>query len=142
MFRQCGIFCFSIRFWKCSDSVVFFVFLLDFENVPTVSYFCFSFYNHNVIFVLSNCKKVQTACGVNVCDDHHSALTCHQNTIHFEIIFPQKCTLCVVCPSSIYGFWLPLWYLQTLLMNLYNKSHNHLSWPVILSHKSKGGRGQ
>ena len=29
------------------------------------------------------------------------------------------CTLsfghCVVCSSSIYGFWLPLWYLQTLL---------------------------
>jgi len=23
---------------------------------------------------------------------------------------------CVVCPSSIYGFWLPLWYLQTLLI--------------------------
>ena len=22
---------------------------------------------------------------------------------------------CVVCPSSIYGFWLSLWYLQTLL---------------------------
>ena len=22
---------------------------------------------------------------------------------------------CVVCPSSKYGFWLPLWYLQTLL---------------------------
>jgi len=22
---------------------------------------------------------------------------------------------CVVCPSSIYGFWLPLWYMQTLL---------------------------
>ena len=22
---------------------------------------------------------------------------------------------CVVCPSSIYGFWLPLWHLQTLL---------------------------
>jgi len=22
---------------------------------------------------------------------------------------------CVVCPSSIYGFWLPLWCLQTLL---------------------------
>jgi hypothetical protein len=21
---------------------------------------------------------------------------------------------CVVCSSSIYGFWLPLWYLQTL----------------------------
>ena len=30
------------------------------------------------------------------------------------------CTLsfghCVVCPSSIYGFWLPLWYLLTLLV--------------------------
>jgi hypothetical protein len=24
---------------------------------------------------------------------------------------------CVVCSSSIYGFWLPLWYLQTLLVN-------------------------
>ena len=22
----------------------------------------------------------------------------------------------IVCPSSIYGFWLPLWYLQTLLL--------------------------
>ena len=30
MFRQCGVFLFSIRVWKCSDSVVFFVFLLDF----------------------------------------------------------------------------------------------------------------
>ena len=26
---------------------------------------------------------------------------------------------CVVSPSSIYGFWLPLWYLQTLLMFTY-----------------------
>ena len=27
---------------------------------------------------------------------------------------------CVVCPSSIYGFWLPLWYIQTLfLMKLF-----------------------
>ena len=41
MFRQYGIFCFSIRFWKCSDSMVFFVFLLDFRNVPTVWYFLF-----------------------------------------------------------------------------------------------------
>ena len=23
---------------------------------------------------------------------------------------------CLVCSSTIYGFWLPLWYLQTLLM--------------------------
>ena len=25
---------------------------------------------------------------------------------------------CVVCSSSIYGFWLPLWYLQTLLLTI------------------------
>jgi hypothetical protein len=25
---------------------------------------------------------------------------------------------CVVCSSSIYGFWLPLWYLQTLLTSV------------------------
>ena len=30
---------FSIRFRNCSDSVVFFVFLLDLGTVPTVSYF-------------------------------------------------------------------------------------------------------
>jgi hypothetical protein len=26
---------------------------------------------------------------------------------------------CVVCSSSIYGFWLPLWYLQTLLSHFF-----------------------
>ena len=31
---------------------------------------------------------------------------------------------CVVCPSSIYWFWLPLWYLQTLLIRYV---HHHLS---------------
>ena len=41
LFRQCGIFCFSIRFWYCSNSVVFFVFLLDFGTVPTLWYFLF-----------------------------------------------------------------------------------------------------
>ena len=40
-FRQCGIFCFSIRFWNSSDSVVYFVFLLDFGTLPTVVYFVF-----------------------------------------------------------------------------------------------------
>ena len=40
-FRQCGIFCFSVRFWNCSDSVVCFVFLLDFGIVQTVWYVLF-----------------------------------------------------------------------------------------------------
>ena len=30
---------------------------------------------------------------------------------------------CVVCSSSIYGFWLPLWYLQTLLLTI-------TTWPL------------
>jgi hypothetical protein len=44
---------------------------------------------------------------------------------------------CVVCSSSIYGFWLPLWYLQTLLTkHLHNKyKHNHIhicrAWTII-----------
>ena len=32
---------------------------------------------------------------------------------------------CVVCSSSIYGFWLPLWYLLTLLVLLY-----FFFWPL------------
>jgi hypothetical protein len=28
---------------------------------------------------------------------------------------------CVVCPFSIYGFWLPIWYLQTLLSPQWRK---------------------
>ena len=44
------------------------------------------------------------------------------------VCFVDRCLLfctfsfdhCVVCPSSIYGFWLPLWYLQThLVYDLY-----------------------
>jgi hypothetical protein len=33
---------------------------------------------------------------------------------------------CVVCPSLIYGFWLPLWYLQTFLTPLlyFNVTNN------------------
>jgi hypothetical protein len=33
----------------------------------------------------------------------------------------------VVCSSSIYGFWLPLWYLQTLLIpHLMTKETNSI----------------
>jgi len=33
-------------------------------------------------------------------------------------IFPFSFGHCVVRPSSIYGFWLPYWYLQTLFKTL------------------------
>ena len=32
---------------------------------------------------------------------------------------------CVFCPSLIYGFWLPLWYLKTLLINMVIVDLNH-----------------
>ena len=41
LFLQCDIFCFSIKVWSCSYSVVFFVFLLEFGAVPTVWYLLF-----------------------------------------------------------------------------------------------------
>jgi hypothetical protein len=39
---------------------------------------------------------------------------------------------CVVCPSSIYGFWLPLWYLQTLILQL------TIQIPMTRTNSSKG----
>ena len=45
------------------------------------------------------------------------------NLIYLYVCFVDRCLSfctfsfghCVVCSSSIYGFWLPLWYVQTLL---------------------------
>ena len=55
---------FSILFWNCSDSVVFFV-LHDFGIVPTVWYFCFAWFwncSHSVVFIFFswfwNCSKM------------------------------------------------------------------------------------
>ena len=44
---------------------------------------------------------------------------------------------CVVCSSSIYGFWLPLWYLQTLL---FSHTHTRNSW--IYSTTMNGNRSK
>ena len=57
---------------------------------------------------------------------------------------------CVVCPSLIYGFWLPLWYLQTLLSITMKKKFKQWRWtippteqseqsPLTLTHWKKGG---
>jgi hypothetical protein len=42
---------------------------------------------------------------------------------------------CVVCSSSIYGFWLPLWYLQTLVYRVTFLLLNILSCKVQLGNK-------
>jgi hypothetical protein len=46
---------------------------------------------------------------------------------------------CIVCPSLIYGFWLPFWYLITLLHKPNNK-HVYLTFFVICSHKKTKDR--
>jgi hypothetical protein len=48
---------------------------------------------------------------------------------HFICPFVLFLFHCVVCPSLIYGFWLPLWYLQTLpryYVHLYSQLNNVL----------------
>ena len=35
---------------------------------------------------------------------------------------------CIVCSSSIYGFWLPLWYLQTLLNGVAIQNNTVCCW--------------
>ena len=37
---------------------------------------------------------------------------------------------CVVCSSSIYGFWLPLWHLQTLLWLFRNRNYKLYPWHI------------
>ena len=35
----------------------------------------------------------------------------------FLCLCPFSFGHCIVCPSSLYGFWLPIWYLQTFLLS-------------------------
>ena len=52
------------------------------------------------------------------------SVVCVTRTLLLYVCFVDRCLSfctfsfghCVVCSSSIYGFWLPLWYLQTLLI--------------------------
>ena len=42
----------------------------------------------------------------------------------------------VACPSSIYGFWLLLWYLQTVLILSDISTRKVLEFPVLLDFES------
>ena len=61
----------------------------------------------------------------------HRILRCNMaetnHVIHWNIPFVNYFSFCafsfdhyVVCPSSIYGFWFPLWYFQVLFSNNIN----------------------
>ena len=47
---------------------------------------------------------------------------------------------CVVCSSSIYGFWLPLWYLQTLLTTIWIQSIQLYQQELLLCQNSRHTR--
>ena len=44
---------------------------------------------------------------------HTMCMYCRSLFVLYVVLF--SFSHCIVWPSSIYGFWLPLWYLQTLL---------------------------
>ena len=95
-----------------------------------------SVYNSNLDFVMIlpqkviNGKEVNTNQSINGAGNPFGAL---ESTLVFEwiriarslgvrVVFCRSLFIlflfghCVVCPSSTYGLWLPLWHLQTLLM--------------------------
>jgi hypothetical protein len=75
-----------------------------------------SFCSHFSWFVL--CKTMtfkSVICSRNWCQECHTLCFVYQQSF--------------VCPSSIYSFWLSLWYLQTLLTNaIYICTHSHYNY--------------
>jgi hypothetical protein len=56
----------------------------------------------------------------------------------YIVVCPFSVDRCVVCPSSIYGFWLPFWYLQTFLKETFNVKVNTSSsaWCLLVMQSS------
>jgi hypothetical protein len=134
MFRQCGIFSFSIRFWNCSDSVVFFVFLLDFGNVLTVWYFLFFYW---ILELFWQCGIFCFSIGFWNCSDSVVFLFINLLSYFLEIetwkfkyiyiIFENKIRLNVV------SFHCMLVYISFLLCNFWYLKFVHLPLPGIIS---------
>ena len=51
-------------------------------------------------------------------------------SVLYIVVCPVSFRHCVFCPSSIYGFWLPLWYIQTTLFNLHQVRSESIDWKV------------
>ena len=60
-----------------------------------------------------------------------SSVLCVNFVDHCLSFCPFSFGHCVVCSSSIYGFWLPLGYLQTLPVN--NSGHIPYDLPILLT---------
>jgi Sec-independent protein secretion pathway component TatC len=56
-----------------------------------------------------------------------------EGMLHFVAKCPFK-GHCIVCPCSIYGFWLPLWYRQYLLphVRLFSTTYIVTSWTLLV----------
>jgi hypothetical protein len=55
--------------------------------------------------------------------------------LRFLIILLVSCGHCIVCPSSIYDFWLPLWYLVAVVLSVLPRLTNSdypfgIFWPL------------
>jgi hypothetical protein len=89
-------------------------------TIPDIrqAYWCFSvcFLKSIISFILNNCVNylMNRSLVLRVCFVDRCLSFCPFSFGH-----------CVVCSSSIYEFWLPLWYLQTLL------SCSNLKLPLI-----------
>ena len=63
-----------------------------------------------------------------VCFFRYTASDCPFGILDLRLLIAPLVSFahCVVCPSLIYGFWLPLWYLQTFLTPLlyFNVTNN------------------
>jgi hypothetical protein len=55
-----------------------------------------------------------------------------RNALSIVVVGPYTFGHCVVCPSSIYGFLLPFWYLQTFLMFITYSNTDCLRGVVII----------
>jgi len=103
---------FDILFWNCSDSVVFLCIITRLTRwVPHVEQELLTLPEH-----LSSPPVFSSVCVAR------SLVFCVVFCISlFVLLSFISFDLCIVCPSSIYGFWLPLWYLLTFLtLNRFN----------------------
>jgi uncharacterized membrane protein YiaA len=74
LFRQCGIICFFMGLWNCSDHVVLFVFLLDFGTVPRVWHYLLLYW---ILELFRQCGMICFSMGLWNCSDSVALFVFH-----------------------------------------------------------------
>ena len=104
-----------------------------------ISFYCwlFSVESYCCILILEHLSSSPVFSGVNVT---RSLVLCVCFVAHCLSFCPNfSFDHCVVCPSSIYRFWLTLWYLQTLLwffFFFYSLNEDRVSYHNLPTFKS------